>query len=651
MKLLKQGQANEALEKGKPCANAAPDKPRKRAHGRRGARARMGAALSVVLAGTLVSGVCGGSLTSAVALAAEGSGGAGAASAPAATAPADAKNATPKEEVVYARLSAAGAVDDVYVVNILKPDAPGTVTDFGDYQAVENLTDASGISQNGDAITANVAGDSLSYQGDLGAHALPWKVSIVYKLDGTPVEAAELGGATGALSVEITTKQDAMVDPAFFDNYLLQITVPFAAGKATDVATEDGQIALAGSDTQVTFTGMPGKDGSFTATAQVKDFEMSGITFAAVPFSMSIEAPDTEGLVSGFRQLGDGVGELKSGADGVASGAGNLASGAGQVAEGIGGLASGAGQLVGGANGLTEGAGQLAAGARDAASGAQGVADGAAGLAGGLEAYRGGLLAQAAEARSQMADTSALEQAYQGAVQTYVAGYAQAFAAAKAQGLDDTQAYQTAASATADLAASMQSALTAFMTATGGNAGAQGASDALDGAAAGLGAADDPASLAGGAAALAAGSAALVTGLSSLSEGAGGIAAGAGSLASGASQLASGANQASVGAGELSGGASQLASGAQQLADGTGALYTEVQAIPDKVQQEIDAMMADYDKSDFKPISFASPKNTNVTLVQFVMSTDPIKAPIAEEPQSPEPEQSFWDRLLALFGL
>ena len=68
-------------------------------------------------------------------------------------------------------------------------------------------------------------------------------------------------------------------------------------------------------------------------------------------------------------------------------------------------------------------------------------------------------------------------------------------------------------------------------------------------------------------------------------------------------------------------------------------------------QEEIDAMMADYDKSDFKPVSYASAKNTNVSLVQFVMSTDPIEAPSHEEPAVEEPEQGIWDRLLALFGL
>ena len=605
------------------------------AHGEsRAARKRITAALSIVLAGTLVIGISGGPLTLA-AVADEGAG--GAASAMGSAKAASGKvNETPKEEVVYARLSATGTVDNVYVVNVLKPASPGTVTDYGAYTAVQNLTDAGGVEQNGAANTIDVRGESASYQGDLASKKLPWSIAVAYELDGKRVEPSELAGKDGKLSIVITTKRDAAVDATFFENYLLQITVPFAAGKASDVATEDGQIALAGSDTQVTFTGLPGKDGSFKVTAQVSDFELSGITFAAVPFSMGIEAPDTEGLVSGFRQLGDGVGELKTGADGLASGAGELASGMGQAASGLGDLSAGAGQLVGGANELTTGA-------QGVAQGAQELAAGAAGLASGLLQYQQGLHAQAEGQRGSVVDTSQLQQAYENATQAYVAAFSMAYSDAKAGGLSIEEAMEAARSATTGQSGAMQSALANLMAAAGGNAGLLGAADALDGAAGGLSAPDAENSLIGGAQALA-------SGANGLAGGASELAGGTSDFAAGASDLASGANEAAGGAGQLATGASQLSSGAQQLAAGTGTLYTEVQAIPDKVQEEIDAMMADYDKSDFKPVSFTSPQNTNVSLVQFVLSTAPIEKPSTETEPEPAPEQSIWDRFLALFN-
>lgn len=79
-------------------------------------------------------------------------------------------------------------------------------------------------------------------------------------------------------------------------------------------------------------------------------------------------------------------------------------------------------------------------------------------------------------------------------------------------------------------------------------------------------------------------------------------------------------------------------------------LAQETQGIPDRIQQEIDAMMADYDKSDFQPASFTSSKNMNVTLVQFVMTTDAIEVPEPEQTDEPEQEETLIDRFFALFS-
>ncbi|MEG0776690.1 MAG: hypothetical protein RR381_04405 [Raoultibacter sp.] len=605
---------------------------------RHGAWKRMGVALSIVMAGVLAISVSGGSFTLLSAFAAEDNAANPSGGAPAGKTTDSARdvNAVPKDEVVYARLSTAGTVDKVYVVNVLSPTKPGTVTDFGSYTTVQNLTDASGITQNGDAQTLEVGGKSLSYQGDMGAHALPWDISIAYTLDGNQINASDLGGKSGKLAIEITTKRNAKVDPAFFDNYLLQITMPFSSDTTTKVVTEDGQIALAGSNTQVTFMGMPGKESAFHASAQVNNFTMAPISFAGVPFSMGIKPPDTKNLVSGFRQLGDGVGQLKIGADGLASGTQDLASGVGQAASGVSGLASGAGELAGGV-------GSLALGAQGVADGACGLTKGAAGLSGGLGTLQKNLIAQASETRGTVTDVTGAQLAYEQAAQTHAAAFAMAYHGAKMQGAEDGAAMQAAAAATADQSAAVQDALVKLTTAIGNNGGALGAAGALEGTASGLGSPAEPESLLGGSAALAAGAA-------ELSSGASALATGADQTARGASSFATGTNQAASGAGQLASGAQELATGSSQLATGTKALYTEVQALPERVQQEIDTMMADYDKSNFKPRSFTSAKNTGVTLVQFVLSTDPINAPEPEAKPETAPELTFWDRFLALFG-
>lgn len=571
-------------------------------------------ALAATLAGTLSLGALGASsLQSAnaeerdgTASAAQGSSSDGAS---ASSTERHAENATPKDEVVYAALDGSGAVNSIYVVNVLNPEKPGAVTDYGDYSSVTNLTDTAQIEQEGDAVTVDVgAGESFRYQGDLASKNLPWDVAVTYKLDGKAIDASELGGKSGLLEMEIATKRNDAVDATFFDNYLLQISLVFASDKSSNVATPDGQIALSGSNTQVTFTGMPGKDGTFSVSADVTDFEMDGASFAAVPFSMVIDSPDKDGLLSGFVQLSDGVGQLSDGASQLASGAQSLSSGADEMASGIAGIADGTAGI---------------------ASGADGLASGASSLAEGLEAYQGALNGQAQQAQGSVIDSSAQQQAYQTALQTYVAAFAMAYHASDPDA-DQGAAMAAAQQATAAQAADLQQAFQTLVTVEAANAAYGAVAQTLTAAASGLGSAGDGNSLVGGIEALA---------------------SGASSLASGANELAGGATSAASGANSLSSGAGDLASGAGELADGTGSLYTEIQAMPDTVSEEIDKMIAEYSKSDFKPISFTSSKNTDVTLVQFVMATEPIVAPEKAEPEPEQEQGSFWDRLLALFGI
>lgn len=558
-------------------------------------RVRMVIPLSIVLAGSLAIGVAGGPAPLTALAAGTPSG-----STSAAATSSSQENRVLKDEAVYARLTADGAVKEGYVVNVLKPEKAGTVTDFGSYAAVQNLTNDSAVTRESDAVTMDATADSFSYQGDLENPQLPWLVSIFYTLDGKKVDAADLGGASGTLGITIATKKNPAVDATFYDNYLLQITLGFTQSTTTDVKTDDGQIALAGSDVQVTFTGMPGKDGSFTASAHVSDYASDGITIAAVPFSLGIAVPDTTELVSGFKQLGDGVSQIKTGVDGVASGASGLSAGAQTLSEGTGGLAAGT-----------------------------------ASFASGLETYQQALAAQAAASAQEVdpASASAAQVAYGNAQQAYLgaflAAYTPAYTTKYAANIaaqmdpatamaDAMQAGSAAAAADATVTAaqgSVEQALSQLVNAQAANAAYGAVAQSLDGAAQGVGTASDASTLLGG-----------------------------------ASSIAAAARQLAAGTGEFAAGAGELASGAAALATGTGTLATEVQAMPDKVQQQIDEMMKDYDKSDFVPVSFASPRNVDVELVQFALKTDPITRPeVAKEQAAPQSED-IWTRIAALFG-
>jgi hypothetical protein len=113
------------------------------------------------------------------------------------TLPADAfDEPAQKEEVVYGILGTDGSVENIYVVNIL---SGGSVTDYGGYSKIVNLTTSEKINQSGDMITADTSADRLYYQGTLESKELPWNISILYKLDGRDIKSGELAGKSGPL--------------------------------------------------------------------------------------------------------------------------------------------------------------------------------------------------------------------------------------------------------------------------------------------------------------------------------------------------------------------------------------------------------------------------------------------------------------------
>lgn len=496
-----------------------------------------------------------------------------------------------KQEVVYASMTAAGAVKSLYVVNELFSEEPVMVKDFGTYSEVVNLTDGTNIARESDSVLCTVESESFAYQGNLTSTDLPWNVSITYELDGKVCSPEEVAGKSGELKITIETTQNQAIDPLYFDNYLLQITCTLPMDHVSNIATDEGSIALNGSSTAVTFSGMPGKTGSYTLTAHVEDFEMEGVSIAAIPFSMAIEAPDSSALIAQFDELIEGAGKLDTGAEGLEEGTTALAAGTRK-------LESGTTQLQGGAQELSAGVAAYVAGVAQ-------ISDG---------------LAQAAAGSKTFAEQ--------------LEGLSQA-SAAIVHSLDQTQTQ-------------MQQLVNAIQTSP---TMSQAEKDAIVAQLSGMsGQFSQLKDYAAGVEGLADGYAPLGSSLTKLSGGLSELAQQGDELTSGSAALDAGVSELAGSSGSLAQGADKLSEGASALAEGTSTLHEESAIIPDKVQAEIDAMMAEYDKSDFVPKSFADARNTNVNLVQFVMTTEAIALPEPEPEEVQETDESLLSRFFALFS-
>ena len=249
---------------------------------------------------------------------------------------------TAKEEVIYANLTASGAVTGVYAVNSFSVQAGDTVADHGSYTAVRNMTTSDAVEQSGDTVTVHVTEDGkLYYEGTMdAATALPWVVKLTYTLDGAEISPDELGGKSGALSIRLQVSRNPDCTGSFFDDYALEVTMSLDTGLARNISAPGATVANVGSKKQLSYILLPGADSDVTVTADVTDFAMDAVSLNGVRLNLNLDLGDMdltgmlEQLQSGSVQLDDGANAL---ADGIA-----------QVQAGIDTLNGNSGALTGG---------------------------------------------------------------------------------------------------------------------------------------------------------------------------------------------------------------------------------------------------------------------------------------------------------------
>jgi len=433
---------------------------------------------------------------------------------------------TRKEEVVYGLLELDGSVGSVYVVNSFQGKK---ITDYGNYGEISNMTSSEKITRSGDKITVNTASDRLYYQGTLQTKELPWNIAIRYTLDGKDTPAAELGGKSGALEIAMAVTRNEAVNPAFCDNYMLQVTLTLDTDKCAQIESPNATVANAGKNKVIAHTVLPGSDANIVIKAKVNDFAMDGFQITAMPLAAMFEMPDTDSLTEKMTVLTDAVSALNEGVKKLSEGVSQTDSGARELAEGSSQFESGLSELSGNADSLLDASAQI----------------------------NSALIEVSTEIEKSLGSLS------------FVSGI---------QKLKD-------------------------------------------------------------------GMALLSSNYQQFHEG-------LGEYMGGVKQLADGYGDFDAGLQALSGGLGDIDTGTKELYGGTSRLNGAVAGLPDTIRVKIDEMLKQYDKSDYKTVSFVSEKNTNVNAVQFVIKTPPVEK--SETPVSIEPvpvKLTLWQKILKLFGL
>ena len=580
---------------------------------------------------------------------------------------ADAPAATGAEEVIYAKLDAAGEPLSAYAVVALNGDAGESVTHYGAYTAVENLTDTSALTYEDGAVTATIPeGGRLYYQGTLESFELPWDIAIGYELDGKSISPAELGGQSGALEMTLSVKPNGNAPGAFADEMMLQITVTLDASLCKNISAGGATVANAGGDKTLAFTVLPGAEAEYTVTADVEDFTMAGLTIAGVNYDIASAMGDTAEITDGVGQMTDAISQLSDGASQLASGAGSLRSGAGSFGSGLSTLSAGSAELVAGSEQIAGALAQISASLPGAGAGADAEAAAGTQSAGAGMTLDLSALAQLPAGLEQAAD--GLEQA--GAALAQLAeGYGAAYPAL-AQAVEaipepsvseeDIGALMALApdnAALAALVANYQAAQTVKAVWAQASAAFEAVQDNLPTLAEGVNSA--AASLRQTAQQISAAMSATggqidLSGLLQLTSGLSQLAQSYSAFHEGLVSYAGGVDALSANWSSVYSGISSLASGAGELSDGVAALDEETSKIPELIDELTGGSAEDESTDASAQASFLDGRNGDTASVQFVIMTEGISEPEAEaEPAPAEEEQGFfaelWDRIVALF--
>lgn len=576
------------------------------------------------------------------------------------TAPAAAESAAQanytKIENVYAKLAADGSARGASVVNHFQVSKPGQITDHGAYGETVNLSSAQPLSVEKGTVRFSAEKGNFYYQGNLDSVTLPWNFRIAYQLDGKSVAPGELGGKSGALEIGFHCERNPKVPDVFCENYVMQVSLTLDNDICGSIQAPGAALADAGDGTQITFTVLPGTDADYTISADVRNFSMPGFSIAAVPYSVSIDMDgfDTDDFTGQFSELTDAAEKLQSGANSLLSGinsfrdgGSSLASGSGEIKSSLSTLSSNAASVVeasaniaaslsvissqlGAADSGSGGTDQLAQSLLQLADGLEQIENGLVGLRQGMENsfaamenVSSGITQEELNAlQAACGENSAARSAYTKLLTLYQTwnSVRPAFQGViGALTLTPVQEGQTVSNPTLlDNFSTMVESLRTISKALSGGGDTSGLSQLI-----------------GGIAALSAGYGEFHSGLRSFVSGVQAIASNYGEFDSGLREYTAGAE-------ELSGGAGSLASGMGEFADG-------VREIPDKMQKFIDEIMDQYSGGSFTPQSFVDSRNAAVSSVQFILSTDGIDLPEIITVEDAALEQSFWDRLKALF--
>lgn len=197
------------------------------------------------------------------------------------------------DEAYYAMTDYYGNLTDGSVVKSYRTNGIATLTDYGDYDEIINLTDGTVPAQDGGKTTFRLDEKTLPgtfyFEGKTAKpfQQLPWTISMSYTLNGVPTKAEDLAGQAGVVEIRLDIVPNGRASEYARNNYTLEAMAIFNQDDILSLEAPGAQVQLIGNLRAVLFLGLPGEECHYTIRVGSEDFAFGGMTFLMVPATLS----------------------------------------------------------------------------------------------------------------------------------------------------------------------------------------------------------------------------------------------------------------------------------------------------------------------------------------------------------------------------
>lgn len=196
------------------------------------------------------------------------------------------------DETAYVTLDYYGQMGEVSVVKGVDLNGNSQIMDYGQYSRITNMTTLDKPKIDGNHLVWNLdektAPKRFYYEVVPQDNNLeiPWNIDVNYKLNGVPIKAERLAGASGLVAIDVVVTPNTKVSNYYKNNFILMVGTMINGDKYYSFNAPGSQLISLGSAQAAFFVALPKQSKTFHFEIGTDSFETDGLMMVMTPATL-----------------------------------------------------------------------------------------------------------------------------------------------------------------------------------------------------------------------------------------------------------------------------------------------------------------------------------------------------------------------------